>query len=67
MPRRIPDYPDAYAGLNYICSMGSMISFLSTIIFMYVIYELLTTDRKFTDMYKAFGLTKTGYLNYPAA
>jgi cytochrome c oxidase subunit I len=33
MPRRIPDYPDAYAGWNFIASIGSMISFFSAIFF----------------------------------
>ncbi len=38
MPRRIPDYPDAYAGWNYIASLGSMISLFSTFFFFYIIY-----------------------------
>jgi len=42
MPRRIPDYPDAYAGWNAVSSLGSMISALSSIVFIYVIYLTLT-------------------------
>lgn len=33
MPRRIPDYPDAFAGWNWISSFGSNISTLATLIF----------------------------------
>ena len=33
MPRRIPDYPDAFHGWNYIASIGSYISFGSTLFF----------------------------------
>ena len=33
MPRRIPDYPDAYSGWNAIASYGSYISALSSIFF----------------------------------
>ena len=33
MPRRIPDYPDAFAGWNYVASLGSMISFAATALF----------------------------------
>jgi cytochrome c oxidase subunit 1 len=33
MPRRIPDYPDAFAGWNLISSWGSYISFASSIAF----------------------------------
>ena len=38
MPRRYADYPDAYAGWNYIASLGSMISLFSTFFFFYIIY-----------------------------
>lgn len=39
MPRRIPDYPDAFAGWNYVSSIGSMISIISLFLFTYVIYD----------------------------
>ena len=31
MPRRIPDYPDAFAGWNLICSYGSYLSILASL------------------------------------
>lgn len=37
MPRRIPDYPDSYAGWNIISSYGSYVAFLSTLFFFYLI------------------------------
>jgi cytochrome c oxidase subunit 1 len=33
MPRRIPDYPDAFAGWNYVASIGAMVSFSATLLF----------------------------------
>lgn len=40
MPRRIPDYPEAYAGWNYISSVGAAISVLSSIWFFVVVAEM---------------------------
>ncbi|TNY17523.1 cytochrome oxidse subunit 1 [Rhodotorula diobovata] len=39
MPRRIPDYPDAFAGWNLISSYGSIISVVATAIFLYIIWD----------------------------
>jgi cytochrome c oxidase subunit 1 len=42
MPRRIPDYPDAFAGWNWVASVGSTISAFSALFFLYVIYVART-------------------------
>jgi cytochrome c oxidase subunit 1 len=44
MPRRIPDYPDAFEGWNYVSSIGSIISVVATAIFLYVIYDILANQ-----------------------
>lgn len=44
MPRRISDYPDAFAGWNYIASLGSIISVIATIFFCYVILDMFTVQ-----------------------
>lgn len=44
MPRRIPDYPDAFEGWNYISSIGSIISVVATAIFLYIIYDILVNQ-----------------------
>jgi cytochrome c oxidase subunit 1 len=38
MPRRISDYPDAFSGWNYISSFGSIISVISIVLFLHIIY-----------------------------
>ena len=50
MPRRIPDYPDAYAGFNAIASFGSYLSAISGIFFFYIVFVSLSQGRaKFFD------------------
>lgn len=41
MPRRIPDFPDAFAGWNAVSSFGSVISVAATTLFCYIIYDLI--------------------------
>jgi heme/copper-type cytochrome/quinol oxidase subunit 1 len=41
MPRRIPDYPDAYAFYNLVASYGAVVSFTGLILFGAIIYMLL--------------------------
>jgi heme/copper-type cytochrome/quinol oxidase subunit 1 len=46
MPRRVPDFPDAYSGWNAVASFGSYISFFSAILFFYVVYVTLINGKK---------------------
>lgn len=41
MPRRISDYPDAFAGWNLISSFGSIISVVATVLFLHIVYTQL--------------------------
>jgi heme/copper-type cytochrome/quinol oxidase subunit 1 len=45
MPRRIPDYPDAYAEWNLIASFGSYITAFGLLLFFYNIYISLLGDK----------------------
>jgi heme/copper-type cytochrome/quinol oxidase subunit 1 len=44
MPRRIPDYPDAFSGWNVISSFGSLISVIATVLFGYIIYDIFANQ-----------------------
>jgi cytochrome c oxidase subunit 1 len=44
MPRRIPDYPDAFIEWNTMASHGSMITVLSVLLFFYIIYRTFTDN-----------------------
>ena len=40
MPRRIPDYPDAYSGWNFVSSLGGLLTGFSTLFFLYMVWRL---------------------------
>nr|AMA07331.1 cytochrome c oxidase subunit I [Diodora graeca] len=45
MPRRYSDYPDSYVMWNVVSSFGSMMSILSVLYFMFVVWEGLASQR----------------------
>ena len=46
MPRRIPDYPDAFAGWNAISTYGSYLSAFGVLVFLYAIWRGFTAGAK---------------------
>jgi len=50
MPRRIPDYPDAYEYWNTFMSLGSFLTFFSLIIFIYTLaFKLFSPHTEYFD------------------
>ena len=49
MPRRIPDYPDAYAGWNLVATYGAYISAFSIIWFLIIVARTLMAGEKCPD------------------
>lgn len=46
MPRRIPDYPDAYMHWNYISSIGSTLAMLAAILFVFIAIYTIKFGKK---------------------
>lgn len=78
MPRRIPDYPDAFAGLNSLVSYGSILSVVSSIFFLAIVVETLSNGLVsstffkynnqvgFDNPYTTWGIEKQGWLQMKA-
>ena len=54
MPRRVPDYPDAFIAFNRIASFGSYISALSAIFFFYVVYVAFSDGKPVNNGINSF-------------
>ena len=48
MPRRIPDYPDVFAGWNMVSSVGAAITMLGTLMFYYIVLYTAFAGRRTT-------------------
>ena len=46
MPRRIPDYPDAFAGWNMISSLGAFLGAVSALLFIYIAVKTFRSGAK---------------------
>jgi cytochrome c oxidase subunit 1 len=46
MPRRYPDYPDAFAGWNFVSSIGSYISLASALLFIVIVFHTVLRGKK---------------------
>jgi cytochrome c oxidase subunit 1 len=49
MPRRIPDYPDAYAGWNLVASYGAYISAAGAVLFVLIVFYSLAAGKRAVD------------------
>jgi len=59
MPRRIPDYPDAYAYWNLIASIGSYVSVIGALLFFFSLaYSLNQNSKNFNNFYSFKNLRK---------
>jgi len=57
MPRRYPDYPDAFAGWNMVSSIGAYISGVALLVFLYVCFRIATSRAPVADNYWGEGAT----------
>ncbi len=46
MPRRIPDYPDAFAPWNFLSSLGALMGGVATLVFFVVLWRTFTSKEK---------------------
>ena len=46
MPRRIPDYPDAYAGWNMISSLGAALTLVGAVLFLWILVRTIVAGER---------------------
>ena len=57
MPRRYPDYPDAFHGWNFVSSIGAFIGGISTLVFVYVLVRTFAGGKQVAENYWGDGAT----------
>nr|YP_009540828.1 cytochrome c oxidase subunit I [Mongoloniscus sinensis]AYQ93279.1 cytochrome c oxidase subunit 1 [Mongoloniscus sinensis] len=66
MPRRYSDYPDMYTYWNLISSIGSLLSVVSTLMFLLIVWEAFLTKRQIIFSY-SFSSSLEWFHSYPPA
>nr|AFY16872.1 cytochrome c oxidase subunit I [Perittopus sp. HL-2012] len=66
MPRRYSDYPDMYMSWNIISSIGSTISIMGTMMFIFIMWESMISKRKIMFIYN-LNSSIEWMQNYPPA
>jgi len=51
MPRRIPDYPDAYAGWNSLASYGSLVTVFGLLVFFFLVVHAFSANNRVGNDY----------------
>nr|ALO20701.1 cytochrome c oxidase subunit 1 [Liriope tetraphylla] len=59
MPRRYSDFPDAFSGWNMISSIGSVISIVAALWFIFVIYDAYVREEKFVYWINEYNTSPT--------
>jgi cytochrome c oxidase subunit 1 len=66
MPRRYSDYPDAYTTWNIVSTLGSTISIIGILLFLFIIWESFITHRNQVTPLQ-FSTSIEWYQNLPPA
>ena len=67
MPRRYPDYPEAFAGWNFVSSIGAYIGGVAFLVFLYVCFRTFTSKEHLADNYWGEGATTLEWTRVLAA
>nr|BBF98433.1 cytochrome c oxidase subunit I [Scotoplanes sp. H8] len=65
MPRRYSDYPDAYTSWNWISSIGSIISLVSAILFIYLLWNAFSYPTNIIKPSFTYSSLEWQYNTYP--